>query len=111
MAFKYLNPAFRNSENSLKHVGQHLTIQNAAYTPAQMLRASESGIPINNFVNDAEFFDGLPNMNYDSLCVSDLRGTTLNDVWNASKDSQARIRAANKRDKSLYGDVPSSESK
>lgn len=76
------------------------TTPGLAFTPAQMAKMAEKGIPISTQSAD-QFVDGTLNPSFD-IPIEERRGIDVNDVWNASKDAKAKIIDAHKKDKLLY---------
>lgn len=77
----------------------------ASYSPSEMQRLSEQGIPISaSAVNESLFFDG-----YDSAPdvppVEQLRGIDVVQVWESQRDSRSKILSANRRELSILNDT------
>lgn len=81
--------------------GHTKVVPGLAFTPAQMAKMAEKGIPISTQSAD-QFVDGSLNPSFD-IPIEDRRGVDVNDVWNASKDAKAKIINAHRKDKELYG--------
>lgn len=65
-----------------------------AYTPADMSRMYEHGMPVNTSNVIGSFSDGSANVHWSDLSLDRQRGVDVADVWEASKVSKAKIRKA-----------------
>ena len=64
-----------------------------AYTPAEMLKLAERGVPISSATVDSNFFDGQVNPAWD-IPIERQRGIDVSDVWQAQQDARANLRKA-----------------
>lgn len=65
-----------------------------SYTPADMARMYEHGMPVNSSNVIGSFSDGSQNVHWSDLSLDRQRGVDVADVWEASKVSKAKIRKA-----------------
>lgn len=64
-----------------------------AYTPAEMLKLAERGVPISSATIDSNFFDGQVNPAWD-VPIERQRGIDVSDVWQAQQDARSNLRKA-----------------
>lgn len=62
-----------------------------AQTPSKMLELSQHGIPVSSHIDDSSFYDGDKSSKV-TLDPLHRRGVDVNDAWNLSQDSRAKLR-------------------
>lgn len=78
-----------------------------AITPADMLIASQNGIPISAQLQSASFQDGEANPSMD-LPLDLQRGVDMNQLWEAQKGIHRKVLHGHREDVKLYGLTPKS---
>lgn len=64
-----------------------------AYTPAQMMKLAERGVPISSANIDSHFFDGQVNPAWD-IPLERQRGIDVSDIWQAQREARSNLRKA-----------------
>ena len=75
-----------------------------AYTPSDMIRLAERGIPVSSQAS-SDFYDGSLNPSW-SVPMERTRGVDVSDMWEAQQESRAKIRNAQRNDVKKYGKTP-----
>lgn len=85
------------------------TRQNLAYTPSQMMKLTERGIPVSSQnMPEGSFFDGEVNPSW-TVPIERDRGVDVADVWQAQQESRFKLKQAHLNDIRAHGMVPKSE--
>jgi hypothetical protein len=85
------------------------TRQNLSYTPAQMMKLAEKGVPVSQVnVDESQFYDGEVNPSW-SVPIERDRGIDAADVWQAQQESRSKLRKAHRDDIRAHGMIPQSE--
>lgn len=74
--------------------------QNLSVTPSEIQALTERGVAASSSNSGLIFSEGSANP---VLTVDMMRGVDAAEVWNASKDAQANLVKAHKKDKEFYG--------
>lgn len=89
------------SATPIRKSSELVTKPDLAYTPADMARMYEAGMPVNSTNVIGSFSDGSQNVQWSDLSLDRQRGVDIADVWTASKVSKAKITKAIKQGKSI----------
>lgn len=74
-----------------------------SYTPSQMAKMAEQGIPISNV--GAQVLAGQEQYNDTwDIPLNDIRRVDMADVWNVQQSARRKIAAAHRDDRKKYGD-------
>ncbi|QCS36432.1 hypothetical protein [Capybara microvirus Cap3_SP_374] len=68
-----------------------MTQQGLAMTPSEMAALVEKGIPISPNNTLLQFQEGTTNVDF-NLPIDQLRGTDINDAWNAQNEATDKLR-------------------
>lgn len=64
---------------------------NLAYSPSDMARMYEHGMPVNSTNLVGNFSDGSKNVHWSDLSIERKRGVDVADIWTASKQARAKL--------------------
>lgn len=89
---KYLNHGYRTCSPTCA-CDEDPTREGLAYTPSDMMRLAERGMPVNNLNNQKVYFDGSPDATFH---VGDerLRGVDVADLWERQQVLREKARKA-----------------
>lgn len=86
----WLKAQFR-SASCLRRHDEKAPIPNLAYSPSDMARMYEHGMPVNSTNLVGSFSDGSPNVQWSDLTIDRKRGVDVADIWTASKQARAKL--------------------
>ena len=99
---KYRYHGFRTTRVRVEE-GEAVTRQGLAYTPAQMAKLTEKGLPVTSAEIAAQFYDG--DEGSDFFVTSDReKGKDINDLWEEDKDTHEKFKKAAEESKKFKKD-------
>lgn len=79
---------------------QTKVVQGLAVTPSEVAKLASKGIAVSSGNAGLSFVEGVTDP---VLGIENMRGVDAADVWSASKDAQAKLVGAHRKDKDFYG--------